>query len=445
MLPSPAIVSEQEPDSTDLLIRAITTIIWLLWPKAKEAKSHSKRHPQRLNRLSLLFMPAARASDVAAIAAVVGQSCVNVEVVQGSEEPLNGRLDAVKNHIQSVPLKATSLPVPDPLKAELVEDPLRFCFKRGIEAITPDAHGAALQRLLKDMYELAPTCPEDDRSRDPLRRYIYCFCHKKILQRLQSPIMGYEGRFMGLFLESKRRGPITQEVFKSRIPRETPRCNNVDEDWLYHRLAGRHPKEDFGPKPTDFQPYRLNLNEDQLWMLWEFFTSCVAGLEKGLIWLDQNTRGANADEYEKAVRVLDAVGNLIRTLYNFAHASPTFWSLMVEMEDILNDRMGEEKVAPSPRPWSSPSSNDDPGSAYLPKHQEGVAPSRRGSQESTHGDADVSGGSDQVGLAHESDPRSPAYPDGEDLDDVLEPEEGKGSPELSGTALKVRGWLRRVT
>lgn len=74
-------------------------------------------------------------------------------------------------------------------------------------------------------------------------------------------------------------------------------------------------------------------------MLWEFFTSCLANLETGLIWLDQNTRGTKADEYEKAVRVLDAVSNLIRTLYNFAHASPTFWSLMVEMEDILNDRM----------------------------------------------------------------------------------------------------------
>lgn len=106
MLPSPAVVSEQEPDSTDLLIRAITTIIWLLWPKAKEAKSHSKHHLQRLNRLSLLFVSAIQAADVAAVTAIVGQSCVHVEAVQGSEEP-HGRLRVVGNHIESY---APSLP-----------------------------------------------------------------------------------------------------------------------------------------------------------------------------------------------------------------------------------------------------------------------------------------------------------------------------------------------
>ncbi|KAG8948490.1 hypothetical protein FRC04_009698 [Tulasnella sp. 424] len=392
MLPSPAIVSEQEPDSTDLLIRAITTIIWLLWPKAKEAKPHSKRHPQRLSRLSLLFVPATRASDVAAITAVVGQSCVHVEAVQGSEKPLNGRLDDVKNHIKSTPWNASMLPEPDKLRTELVEDPLRFCFTRGIEAITPVAHGAALQKLLTDMYKLAPTCPEKDSSRDSLRRYIYCFCQKKILQRLQSPIPGYNGRFVGLFLSSKRRGPITMQDFKSRTKRESPRCNNVSEHWLHYRLAMRYKDEDFGSKPTAPQPYRLHLRtENQFWSLWEFFTVCLADLEGALVWLDQNTRGTQADSYAQAAGVLEVVAELMRTLYNFAHASPTFWSLVMEMENVLNDRV------------------------------------------------------DQVGRADESDPGSPAHSDGEDSDDGLETEQVKGDIQLSGIALKVRTWLCRVT
>ncbi|KAG8973190.1 hypothetical protein FRC05_009052 [Tulasnella sp. 425] len=460
MLTLAAGAHEQEPDATDLLIRAITTIIWLLWPKATKAKSHSKRHLQRLSRLSLLFVSANQAADVAAVTAIVGQSCVYVEAVQGSEElpGLHGHLNVAQNHIESIPLNARSLPDPGQLVAELLADPLRFCFKRlalsrsmvgktfgnrflirGITAITPVAHGAALQNLLTTMYMNVPTCPLSDPSREPLLQYIYCFCHKKIRHRLQSSIPGHKGDFMGLFLRSKGRGRITKQDFERRTTKEPLRSATADEEWLYHRLAKSHPQENFGPKPTKLQPYyHLALNDGQLWMLWEFFIECLFDLDGALKWLDLNTRGTKPELYGDGLENLKTVA--YRMKKNFVHMSPTFWSLVVEMENILSDRAGE-KVVEDPRSlWSSPSNTNDPGSAFPPGHQEG-------SQESASRGADVSGGLDQVGLAHESDSGSPAHSDCEDSDDGLESEERKekGFIQLSGIALQVRTWLRRVT
>lgn len=217
---------------------------------------------------------------------------------------------------------------------------------RGIAAITPDAHGAALQKLLTDMYELAPTCPETESSRDPLRHYVYCFCHKKILHRLQYGISGYSGRFLELFLASKKQSAITMEDFQRRLnlAPESPEHSHVDEAWLYYHLAGRYEGEDFGPEPTDGQSYRLGLNESQLWTLWKYFTSCLDDLQYSLEWLDKNTRGNHPESYSGAEELLeDTVAPLMRTLYDFVHASPTFWRLIVAMSDILSNRM----VSPS--------------------------------------------------------------------------------------------------
>lgn len=98
MPPSIADASEGDLSTKDLLIRSITTILWLLWPKAKNSHSHTRHHLQRLSRLSLLFVSATQAADVAAITAIVDRSYVHVEAIQGKEEALDGRLEVVKNH-----------------------------------------------------------------------------------------------------------------------------------------------------------------------------------------------------------------------------------------------------------------------------------------------------------------------------------------------------------
>ncbi|KAG9046206.1 hypothetical protein FS837_004877 [Tulasnella sp. UAMH 9824] len=448
MPPSIADASKGDLSPTDLLIRSITTILWLLWPKAKNSQSHSKHHLQRLSRLSLLFVSATQAADVAAITAIVDRSCVHVEAIQGQEEAPDGRLDVAKNHLEFTLWNAAKLPGPEDLKAELVQDPLRFCFTRGIAAITPDAHGAALQKLLTDMYELAPTCPETQSSRDPLRFYVYCFCHKKILHRLQYGILGYSGRFLELFLGSNKQSAITVEDFqrRSKLAPESPKRGHFGEAWLYRQLVGRYRGEDFGPEPSHGQSYRLRLNESQLWKLWEYFTSCLDDLQYSLKWLDQNTRGNHPESYSKAKELLkDNVTPLMRILYNFVHASPTFWRLIVAMSDILSNRMGEERVAEDPQPlWSSPSDAGSPNSKRFTSAPGEVASNRRGSQSPVSADS-LPKDSDQPDMSDENHPGSPAQSDGEDSDDGLESEEAKGTVELSGIALKIKIWLRRVT
>ncbi|KAG8924318.1 hypothetical protein FRC00_005244, partial [Tulasnella sp. 408] len=435
----------EELSSTDLLIRAITTILSLLWPdsESKNPTSRSRRHIQRLNRLALLFVPAFQAGDRAAITAVVTQGHVYIEVVQGSEALLDDQ-----NHVESAHLAATDIPGAEQLKAELVQDPLRFCFTRGIAAITPDAHGAALQKLLTDMYTLAPTCPEKESNRDPLRCYVYCFCHKKILHRLQYGISGYSGRFLELFLGSKKKRAITVEDFqrRSKLAPESPKQGHVGEAWLYRQLAGRYRGEDFGPEPTDGQSYRLRLDESQLWKLWEYFTTCLDDLQLSLEWLDATTRGNQPESYSKAKELLKShVTPLMRILYNFVHTAPTFWRLVVAMSDILSNRMGEERVAEDPRPlWSSPSDTGSPDSNRSPSAPGEVASNFRGPQSPVSADS-LPKDSDQPGLPYENHPGLPAQSDGEDSDDGLESEGAKGTVELSAIALKIKIWLRRVT
>lgn len=192
-----------------------------------------------------------------------------------------------------------------------------------------------------DMYQQVPTCPATDPSRDPLRRYIYCFCHKMIRKRLQSGILGHNVRFLELFLESKKHGRITLEDFQRRTQGQLkfPGRKGTNESWLYRVLAAEYPEENFGPTPKSGQPYNLHLGEDQLWKLWELFTSCLEILDKKLAWLDQNTRGNEAGSYVKAEEILDAIAYIMRLLSDFVHTSPTFWSLMVGMSNVLNKRM----------------------------------------------------------------------------------------------------------
>ncbi|KAG9046205.1 hypothetical protein FS837_004876 [Tulasnella sp. UAMH 9824] len=346
MPPSIADASKGDLSPTDLLIRSITTILWLLWPKAKNSQSHSKHHLQRLSRLSLLFVSATQAADVAAITAIVDRSCVHVEAIQGQEEAPDGRLEVVKNHLEFALWNAAKLPGPETLKAELWEIFLLNMNQliMGIAAITPDAHGAALQKLLTDMYELAPTCPETQSSRDPLRFYVYCFCHKKILHRLQYGILGYSGRFLELFLGSKKQSAVTAEDFqrRSKLAPESPEHIHVDEAWLYHQLVEKYQGEDFGPEPTDGQSYRLLLDESQLWKLWDYFTSCLDDLQYSLEWLGENTRGNQPESYSKAIELLeDAIAPLMRTLYDFQprHA----FNLPAHTTQIQNVAIGVSK------------------------------------------------------------------------------------------------------
>lgn len=116
----PSAESSEGPNSIDLLIRGITTILWLLWPKVKDGRPHSKHRLQRLSRLSLLFVPAVDASNTAALTVAVDRDVVYVEAVQGSQQPLEGGLELVKDHaeryvhccIEAVPNSELVLAIP---------------------------------------------------------------------------------------------------------------------------------------------------------------------------------------------------------------------------------------------------------------------------------------------------------------------------------------------
>lgn len=84
-------------NSTDLLIRAISMILFLLWPEAELSQPRSDSSYQRLDRLSLLFVSGGGA-DVAAISAVIHKDGVVVEAVQECNDPVVGQLEVWKDH-----------------------------------------------------------------------------------------------------------------------------------------------------------------------------------------------------------------------------------------------------------------------------------------------------------------------------------------------------------
>ncbi|KAG8916766.1 hypothetical protein FRC01_002880 [Tulasnella sp. 417] len=471
---------DQELGTTDLLIRAISMILFLLWPEAEPSHPRSNSYYHRLDRLSLLFVSGGGA-DVAAISAEIHKDGVVVEAVQECNEPIEGRLEVRKNHNKSEVSRTATEYDPAILRIALLEDPIRFCIERGVSAISPHAHGEVLEKILTSMYQAQSPPIQECKELELLNRYIYCFCIGKIRKRLTSRILGYSNSYVCLFLDRKGLGLITREQLKSRDVSRQRRPSGAkipDESWLFDALTTTYPGVDFGVAPKNPGSYQMDVNEERAWYIWDFFTTTLKALDDLSDRLEslvkgRNTSKAKSSEKQKAAAseddhpdestptttspdlykpvhaALDAIAEKMELLYCFAHESGSFWQLVTSMSELLASRQGYRyalsPTSPTPQPGpSSPVIGSPSGISPIyqgfnfdipelkqpaPASQfDGSALSNTGDPEEPHVDVNEQ--------SREDDENS----DSDDGDDSVD-----NPYRLSDVALRARSWLRRLT
>ncbi|KAG8950436.1 hypothetical protein FRC04_007451 [Tulasnella sp. 424] len=444
-------------NSTDLLIRAISMILFLLWPEAELSRPRSDSSYQRLDRLSLLFVSGGGA-DVAAISAVIHKDGVVVEAVQECNDPVIGQLEVWKNHDKR---EVSSASDPALLKQALLEDPIRFCVERGVGAISPYAHGEVLERILTTMYETRSPPIQECPELQLLNRYIYCFCIEKIRKCLNASIPGYSRTYLSLFLDKKGLGLITRELFQSRdtARQRRPSAAKVpDETWLYEALMMTHAGVDFGVAPDGTGSYQMRIDEERAWYIWDLFATSLKALDdlsgrveslvKGRKEKAFSANGSvnneghlsektslDADLYALVHATLDAIAERMTLLYCFAHESGSFWQLVTSMSGVLNSRQGDPRSSPtSPRRDASPARhvlNADATYFNLPPQANLVGAPPLGIRKPSE--------APQVD-PNEQSQEDEETSDSDDGDDLVD-----NPYRLSDVALRIRSWLRRLT
>ncbi|KAG8911696.1 hypothetical protein FRC01_005573 [Tulasnella sp. 417] len=358
---------DKTPGTTDLLIRAVSMILWLLWPETEHQQLRPRNSSQRRDRLSLLFV-SGNVAHAAAIGVVIHQDGVEVKAIQECSQSVVDQHDFLENHNQSGVWGASAEFDTMALKQALLEDPIRFCVERGVAAISPSAHGEVIEKILAAMYKNNSTPIQECSEFESLSRYTYCFCIGKIRKRLAVPILGCSCGYPSLSLDRKLFGLITRKHLQGLTfaPHRHPSASKMpDEAWLYETLTTLYPGIDFGVAPEGTGAYQLNLNEERAWYLWDLFVTSLNALDdlsRRLETIVQRTREEESsgmwdsehDEMPKGAKAradptlgvsaglctavktaLDAIAERMELLYCFAHGSESFWQVLTSLTEVL--------------------------------------------------------------------------------------------------------------
>ncbi|KAG8921389.1 hypothetical protein FRC00_008695, partial [Tulasnella sp. 408] len=299
--------SLQMPSETDLLIRSLSTALALFSPNSGSKHRHhlSGRYDQ-FDRMSLFFVSGAT-GDVAAMTALVEDNYVTFQTVQAETD--TGRLAIMKN--------------PD---------------HRGPKSISPKAHGATLERLIRSLYR-TETADQVENATRVFRRYIYAFCFDKIMRRFDSKVPGYKLRYTDLFLSDK----ITLDDYRTSRSREVvlpEKLARSDESTLKAALEAMYRNRDF-----NLSPHRLILDDDGQWAVWNCFKRCLKNLQTALADVRRlRNKGERAEEKDlhSALQRLDEVEEDMGIIFLLARHSPSFWIVMERMAPLFERRLDPE-------------------------------------------------------------------------------------------------------
>ncbi|KAG9039168.1 hypothetical protein FS837_001029 [Tulasnella sp. UAMH 9824] len=268
-----------KPDDTDLLIRSISSLLYYLWPFTTKTTQVDATHSLAfLNDIALLFVSGSR-NDCAAIATFVRQNNVHVEAIQEPPHEHDQSQSKVFRNVKSSVLQRDSEEATaEALLEELLRDPLRFRFTKGLHAITPKLQARVLQDLLTKMYgEHATNTLED--AKGTLVRYIFCFGVRKMRRRLNTKINESTLPYIRLLTSPKisREDFITNRTnVKPQLPKK---LENADELWLKKALEKRYKDMDVQFVEKGEKLIHLCLNSDQEWKLWTMFGEYLDGLQ----------------------------------------------------------------------------------------------------------------------------------------------------------------------
>ncbi|KAG8895138.1 hypothetical protein FRC00_007920, partial [Tulasnella sp. 408] len=210
----------------------------------------------------------------------------------------------------------------------------------GPQTISPQAHGAILERLLKSMYQ-AETGDDRDNAIHLLKRYIYAFCIDKIFRRFHSKIPEFSTSYISLFLRGT--DGITLDDYRAHCEKDVvlpKRLASRDESILHTILQRRYPGHDFTLSNT--QPQKLILEVDDQWIIWTCFKDFLKQARDSIDHLRalKRERGKiKEDAILSALEHLDRLSSAMSIIFCFARLSPSFWTIMERMAPLLQSRL----------------------------------------------------------------------------------------------------------
>ncbi|KAG9046728.1 hypothetical protein FS837_003794 [Tulasnella sp. UAMH 9824] len=338
--------SLQMPSETDLLIRSLSTALALFSPNSGPKHRHhlSGRYDQ-FDRMSLFFVSGAT-GDVAAMTALVEDNYVTFQTVQAETDA--GRFAIMKNPDHSIEERSET---PRDMSQDTLDEPATFCLKWGPKSISPKAHGATLERLIRSLYQ-TETADQVENATRVFRRYIYSFCFEKIMRRFNSKIPGYQLRYTSLFLSDE----ITLDDYRGSRPREVvlpQKLARSDESTLKAALEAMYRNRNFKLSAT--LPHRLVLDDDDQWAVWNCFKRCLKNLQTALADIRRlRNKGEKVEQkdLDSALQRLDEVEEDMGIIFFLARHSPSFWIVTERMAPLFERRLapeaGSHHNAPSP-------------------------------------------------------------------------------------------------
>ncbi|KAG8950408.1 hypothetical protein FRC00_007677 [Tulasnella sp. 408] len=327
------------PDTTDLEIRSISSLLYHLWPYTRDTfQADSTNNLAFLNNIALLFVSGAR-NDCAAVATFVHKDNIHVEAIKEPPyEPEPAQWQVFRNVKMSVLQQKHDEATLEALEKELLHDPILFCLKKGLDAITPELHGKVLEDLLQKMYQV----DADDSQKgamNTLSSYIVCFGIRKIRRRLNIKINNSMLPHVDLLTSSnisKEEFITTQTNVKVKLPQK---LENADERWLKQALELNYHgmRVDFVQKGKD--SIHLCLTKDQEWNLWELFKTHLETLQTLTPIVDQLTGGNKSLQRPDENPPLDYPFQIFKslwTLHLLTNDSPTFWTIMEQKKELIS-------------------------------------------------------------------------------------------------------------
>ncbi|KAG8937532.1 hypothetical protein FRC00_004358 [Tulasnella sp. 408] len=180
----------------------------------------------------------------------------------------------------------------------LRDDMYKFCYERGVDAISVEMHASRMQSLLNDVHHAQNGKEQSKHARRNLRHYIYMYCSCKIWQRITARAPRFGHQIAHFFLDKGGKDLLlSNEAFDDKMSVPLASCRlDQDETWLRNLLRGF---DQTGAVEYELEEVHLEsskvvqhliLNKDVLWNLYMF----AARLEK----LEKLKKGTVVDAKE---------------------------------------------------------------------------------------------------------------------------------------------------
>ncbi|KAG8937660.1 hypothetical protein FRC00_002878 [Tulasnella sp. 408] len=274
----------------------------------------------------------------------------------------------------------------------LRDDMYKFCYDRGVDAISVEMHASRMQSLLNDVHRAQNGKEQSKHARRYLRHYIYMYCSCKIWQRITARAPRFGHQIAHFFLDKSGKDLLlSNEAFDDKMTIPAASCRlDQDETWLRNLLRGFDQTDTVEYKLEEVHlesskvVQRLMLNKDVLWNLYRKWVQ-----------FPQPGRELSERNRQRMEDMLDEMHAAFYRLYKLLHHSPSFWRLVdllgfISLEKLDKMKKGSvvnaKEVVHESRPsGSSSSTNTYASSTESPSSPTDAVSRPHGSKYKEHG------------------------------------------------------------